>query len=384
MCEVITTSTSAVCTGIGIDSIGAEVVLHAMPGILMHTFGDRWVEVYLPALAAYIVGLGADLSVEPKVRLPEGPRGRRSKLETRIGCVRSPSAAAPCEGPPLGRDLRYNEREGFGGHVWWQATSGRVYCVRCEAAGSVRPLSAETAPLPWANLRPWQQPTSDAPCRFITCSLGDEVTRAKLREATLGYLTGGFGRQIYVTSPQQRRAIFERASNPFDVGGRWQLADDVTPETAPEYEVASWIDLASLLLQSVAHLSSATPPDEFSLVLSLWRGWLDGTEEPPPRSHWDPLYADLMLRVVAPRLRQPGVVYIDARKLLAALMRTDIDGRVRMSHPAEELIRDLRSIHEQVRSRSDRASVLVLFPVECEADKTTGLGVARRVWASGR
>jgi len=103
------------------------------------------------------------------------------------------------------------------------------------------------------------------------------------------------------------------------------------------------------------------------------------------RRRWDPVYSDLLLRQLKPLLGQPGVLYVDARSLLTALLRTGVARHVRLAHPAEELLRDLRSTHELVRRRDERASVMVLFPVLDEkAERESGLLIARKVWGSGR
>ncbi len=366
-----------------------QYVLHASPGVVLQLHGEHWAPVYLPALAPHLVH---DLTpragqhgypVGAVVRLPEGPKGRLAKYEQRLGAARSPSAVAPCEGPDLGRELRHDEREGNEGHVWRYSVDSGVACARCRCLGGIKPLTAELAFPEWEHdphlwCRP--QAAKDLGLGLVTCSLGDEETRSRARENLTNYLTGGFGRQTYVTSPQSRRAILQRASSDFDVGGRWQLPDDVTPETAGEEEHPHWLDLGAMLLGSAAHLGADAD------ALAVWGAWLTGDEpEAPPREQWDPVYSDLLLRQLKPVLGRPGVLYVDSRSLLTALLRTGVARHMRAAHPAEEVVRDLRSTHELVRHRDERASVMVLFPVLDEKpERESGLLVARKVWGSGR
>jgi len=358
-----------------------RTVLHALRGIVLHLHGEQWAPVYLPALAPYFVH---DLTPRAGphgypagavVHLPEGLRGRRAKMVQRVDCARSPSAVVTCEGEPLGRDLRHDERDDVRGHVWRYSITHGITCVRCGCAGGVRPLTAEFAPR-IVEVNPWRQPLIGE----ITCAIGDAETRNKLRAGTLDYLTGGFGKQLYMTSPQSRRAILQRATSPFDVGGRWELPEDVTPETASDEERPHWRDLGAMLLDSAAHLGADAD------ALAVWSAWLAGDEpEAPPRQQWDPVYADLLTRQLAALVQQPGVVYLDVRLVLTALLRTGVAMHMRLAHPAEEVIRDLRSYHELIRARDERASVMVLFPqLDEKLERDSGLLVARKVWASGR
>lgn len=357
-----------------------RVVLHAMPGIVLHLYGEHWAPVYLPALAPYLVNdltprTGAHgYKAGAVVHLPEGLRGRRAKFTQRVDCARSPSAVVTCEGAPLARELRHDERDDVRGHVWRYSTMHGITCVRCGCAGGVRPLTAEFAPH-HADYGFRAPQVGD-----IVCAVGDAETRNKLRAGTLDYLTGGFGRQTYATSAQSRRAILQRATSPFDVGGRWELPEDVTPETASDEERPHWRDLGAMLLDSAAHLGADW------LALAVWSSWLKGDElEAPPRQQWDPVYADLLTRQLAALVQQPGVVYLDVRSVLTALLRTGVSMHMRMAHPAEEVIRDLRSYHELIRQRDERASVMVLFPqLDEKLERDSGLLVARKVWASGR
>ncbi len=370
-----------------------RVVLHAMPGIVLHLHGEHWAPVYLPALAPYLVN---DLTPRAGqhgypagavVHLPEGLRGRRAKFTQRVDCARSPSAVVTCEGAPLARELRHDERDDVRGHVWRYSTMHGITCVRCGCAGGVRPLTAEFAPH-HADYGFRAPQVGD-----IVCAVGDAETRNKLRAGTLDYLTGGFGRQTYATSAQSRRAILQRATSPFDVGGRWELPQDVTPETRLEGE--TWVSLDDLLLENVAddvQVIAATykgaaveVAHRTTGVRGTWDEWLAGGDEAPPRWAWDPVYSALVTRTLPALLQRPGVVYLDARRLLSALLRTGVANHMRMAHPAEELIRDLRSVHERVPRRDERASVMVLFPqLDEKLERDSGLLVARKVWASGR
>jgi hypothetical protein len=383
-----------------------RAVLHALPGIVLHLHKEHWTPVYLPALASYFVH---DLTPRAGphgypagavVHLPEGLRGRRAKMVQRVDCARSPSAVIPCEGEPLGRELHPTEREDSNGHAWRYIVTNCSYrCVRCGCAGGVKPLTAEFAPQ-------LQAPTDSGVVAMLTrvgvienglgqvmCAVGDAETRRKLHDGTLGYLTGGFGKQLYMTSPQSRRAILQRASSPFDVGGRWELPEDVTPETRLEGEM--WWALDDLLLENVdndVQVIAATyqgaaveVAHKSSGVRGTWDEWLAGGNEAPPRWAWDPVYSALVTRTLPALLQRPGVIYLDTRRLLTALLRTGIANHMRMAHPAEELIRDLRAVHERVRQRDERASVMVLFPqLDEKLERDSGLLVARKVWASGR
>jgi len=356
-----------------------RAVLHALPGIVLHLHGEHWAPVYLPALAPYLVH---DLTPRAGqhgypagavVHLPEGLRGRRAKFVQRVDCARSPSAVVTCEGEPLGRDLRHDERDDVRGHVWRYSIMHGITCARCGCAGGVRPLIAEFAP------RHDDYGFRAPQIGEVTCAVGDAETRNKLRAATLDYMAGGFGKQLYMTSAQSRRAILQRATSPFDVGGRWELPEDVTPETAGDDERPHWRDLGVLLLDSAACLGADAD------ALAVWSAWLAGDEpEAPPRQQWDPVYADLTRQLKA-LVQQPGVVYLDTRSLLTALLRTGVAMHMRLAHPAEEVIRDLRSYHELIRQRDERASVMVLFPqLDEKLERDSGLFVARRVWGSGR
>lgn len=200
-------------TGASEPASDGRVVLHAMPGIVLHLHGEHWAPVYLPALAPYFVN---DLTPRSGqhgypagavVHLPEGLRGRRAKIVQRVDCARSPSAVVTCEGAPLARELRHDERDDVRGHVWRYSTMHGITCVRCGCAGGVRPLTAEFAPHQ-ADYGFRAPQVGD-----IVCAVGDAETRNKLRAGTLDYLTGGFGRQTYATSAQSRRAILQRATS---------------------------------------------------------------------------------------------------------------------------------------------------------------------------
>lgn len=368
-----------------------RAVLHPQPGILLHVGGDEWRSIYLPALAPYLTH-----DLEPRVDghghpqgavvlLPEGAKGRRAKYPNKLGCVVSPVAAALCEGEHNSPGTREWEesRPGFGGHRWRKTMNSGIYCVRCRCSGDLRPLVALPAPLaitegPYRVRENERAPLAER-LGAVTCFYGDAETQRVQRATWLEYLClpkQTHAARIIVTDHRNRRALLDRARSDFDAGGRWQLPDDVTPETAPEAEAPLWLDLAALLL------SLPTPQG----APERWQEWLDGGNEAPPRMHWDQVSYSELGAVLKPRLACDGPpIYIDARRLLATLCRTSIDGHVRHEHPAQEIVSRLRTWHEASHSRANRPSLLVLFPPADEAlDRETGLGSSRRLWGSGR
>lgn len=51
-----------------------RVVLHAMPGIVLHLHGEHWAPVYLPALAPYLVNAHREGSARRDSCGPRSPR----------------------------------------------------------------------------------------------------------------------------------------------------------------------------------------------------------------------------------------------------------------------------------------------------------------------
>lgn len=366
------------------DAIEIDVRYWAQPGILRRIpDSDAYVETYLPALVPYMTeglrpryrGDGTDyVSGGFEVRLPEGPKGRLERFPTEIRCLRSPAAAAPCEGdkayPAPDSREHASTREGARGHRWGQGYAGTIYCVRCRCSGAL-------APLTWVETHPSRLGVDL--CRGsgdITCVIGDATTRRQQPESILTTPPPSRdARRIDVTPPSQRAAILARAFNPFDAGGRWLLPDDVTPESAPPQEDAHWLDLGEELL--------ACADDEGR---STWAAWLAGEEpEAPPRAHWVTLWRATLARIAPHLLEADAAVYVDARALLGALRRTGVAGTMVSCRTwAEQASSDLRALHEE-RRRGERCSLLVLFPeVDPAADRECGLDTARRVWGSGR
>jgi len=366
------------------------MVLHAHPGVLLQQYGDVWRPVYLPALAPYLVH-----DLEPRanfhghplgavVRVPEGPKGRLAKLEQRLSCVESPTAAAPCEGDDSPNSREWEEsRPGFAGHRWRSTIHSGIYCVRCRCSGDLRPLVALPALVGFME-GPYR-PRGNSKAKpgeehgAVTCFYGDAETQLRQRMTMHEFFSlpkSVHDARIVVTAEQDRRALLARARGDFDAGGRWQLPDDVTPDTAPPDEAPLWVDLAALLL------SLPTPAG----APERWQEWLDGGAEAPPRLYWDQVFYGELCEVLAPRLACDGPpIYLDARKVLAALCRTGIEGHIRHEHPAQEIISRLRTWHSVSHSRADRPSLLVLFPPADDAiDRETGLGSSRRLWASER
>lgn len=270
---------------IGVDCIDRDAVLHAQPGILM-VVGRVHHPVYLPALAPYITeGIH-------EVRLPEGPRGRRSASSQRIFCVPA-AAAAPCP---------RTEHE----HIWGGEIYGTSVCLECGCASRIRPLGVVAGPAVPAATGALEGTAVTSP----RIGPSDDELATQRRLALL-------------------RVVLGESHQRF-------LTGEIVPECAVDRERGLWVDLAEMLLEG------AIP----QLAPAAWREWLAGGDG-PPNEHWReamrtwpaidrPLYLDA--RVVALALRRGEQPRSRLTELLGAIHRAAGDASVLVLLPPDDVL----------------------------------------------